>query len=83
MREKNTGPQFILLCDKNNYSSIIDIVDTFKHLLNYKLQSFRFLEPGLIKGSVSCSQATWTGISVVHCDVNIFPHMEIRSGLEH
>ena len=29
-RKKNTGPQFNLLPNKNNYSSIIDIVDTFK-----------------------------------------------------
>ena len=29
-REKQTDPQFDLLPDKNNYSSIIDIVDTFK-----------------------------------------------------
>lgn len=42
-------------------------------MLNYVIIAvFLFLEPGLIKVSVSCSQATWTGISVVHCDVNIF-----------
>ena len=42
-------------------------------MLNYVIIAvFLFLEPGLIKVSVSCSQATWTGISVVPCDVNIF-----------